>query len=209
MIILLETWSREDTHTHTPLNYRELCIPSVKHPHTKHGRDSGGIIIWFKEHFLDDISPEKKGTTHIWLKLKREIVTSDQDIYLCAIYIPPTDSPYYCGDYFQTLQSEILHFQSMGSVLPMGDMNARTGKEVDYIDSMGDKYLYNTEIPRHKFLNTRQSYDCMVNSNGKQVLQLCKGLGLYIVNGRTKDDSLGRFTYCSSIGSSTVDYTIQ
>ncbi len=33
-------------------------------------------------------------------------------------------------------------------------------------------------------------------------------MGLYIVNGRTKGDSLGRLTYCSYLGSSTVDYAI-
>lgn len=35
----------------------------------------------------------------------------------------------------------------------------------------------------------RESYDSIVNNNGKQVLQLCKSLGLYIVNGKTKGDS--------------------
>lgn len=48
----------------------------------------------------------------------------------------------------------------------------------------------------------------MVNKIGKQVLQMCKGLGLYIVNGRIRGDSLGRFTYCSVLGSSVVDYSI-
>ena len=42
----------------------------------------------------------------------------------------------------------------------------------------------------------------------ENVLQLCKSLSLYIVNGRTRGDSLGRFTYCSVLGSSVVDYAI-
>ncbi len=33
-------------------------------------------------------------------------------------------------------------------------------------------------------------------------------MGLYIVNDRTKGDSLGRLTYCSYLGSSTVDCAI-
>ena len=48
----------------------------------------------------------------------------------------------------------------------------------------------------------------MVNKTGKQVLQMCKGLGLYIVNGRIRGDSLGRLTQCSVLGSSVVDYAI-
>ncbi len=91
----------------------------------------------------------------------------------------------------------------------MGDLNARTGREAAYISSDGDKYINSSHTYQQKRLTkTRQNYDNTVNTHGKQVLQLCKSLGLYIVNGRTKGDSLGRLTYCSYLGSSTVDYTI-
>ncbi len=65
IIILLETWSRSDSKSYTPPNYRELRIPSIKQPNVKNGRDSGGIIVWFKEHLWQYIQPVKKGTTHI------------------------------------------------------------------------------------------------------------------------------------------------
>ena len=48
----------------------------------------------------------------------------------------------------------------------------------------------------------------MVNKTGKWVLQMCKGFGLYIVNGRIRGDSLGRLTQRSVLGSSVVDYAI-
>jgi len=209
IIILLETWCRLDSKICTPPNYRELRIPSIKQPNIKNGRDSGGIIVWFKDHLWHYIQPVKKGKTHIWLKLQKELLCLDEDMYLCATYIPPYESPYYNEDIFPTLQSEIVYFQSLGSVLLMGDLNARTGKEADYITSDGDKYINNSHIYQRKhFTKARQNYDNTINRHGKQVLQLCKSLGLYIVNGRTKGDSLGRFTYCSSLGSSAVDYAI-
>ena len=67
-----------------------------------------------------------------------------------------------------------------------------------------------SETPLHptQVTTQRQSYDSVVNKNGKQTLHLCKGLGLYIVNGRTRGDSLGRYTYSSGLGSSVVDYAI-
>ncbi len=151
----------------------------------------------------------KKGTTHIWIKLKKEILCLDEDLYLCASYIPPRESPYYNEDIFSTLQSEIIYFQSLGPVLLMGDLNARTGREADYISSDGDKYINSSHTYQQKRLTkARQNYDNTVNTHGKQVLHLCKSLGLYIVNGRTKGDYLGRLTYCSYLGSSTVDYAI-
>ncbi len=57
-------------------------------------------------------------------------------------------------------------------------------------------------------ITPRNSYDSLVNTSGQQVLKLCKGLGLHIINGRTRGDSLGRFTYCSRLGASVVDYSI-
>ena len=42
IIILQETWSKSDSVTHRPTNYKETIIPSVKHPHIKKGRDSAG-----------------------------------------------------------------------------------------------------------------------------------------------------------------------
>ncbi len=193
IIILLETWSRSDSKSYTPPNYRELRIPSIKQPNVKNGRDSGGNIVWFKEHLWQYIQPVKKGTTHIWIKLKKEILCLDEDLYLCASYIPPRESPYYNEDIFSTLQSEIIYFQSLGPVLLMGDLNARTGREADYISSDGDKYINSSHTYQQKILTkARQNYDNTVNTHGKQVLQLCKSRGLYIVNGRTKGDSLGR-----------------
>ncbi len=47
-----------------------------------------------------------------------------------------------------------------------------------------------------------------MNAHGRQLLQLCQNLALYIVNGRLRGDSLGRYTYSSALGNSTVDYAI-
>ena len=54
----------------------------------------------------------------------------------------------------------------------------------------------------------RKNFDPSTNRNGKDLLQLCRSLGLYIANGRLRGDSLGRFTFCSPLGNSTVDYMV-
>lgn len=153
----------------------------------------------------------KKGKTHLWIKINRGIVNSTRDIYLCAIYILPSNSPYYTEEIFQELQKEIIHFQSLGLILICGDLNARTGKEKDYIEVDGNKHIFGqiSPVPAHAIPQTqRQSFDNIINKNGRQVLQICKSLGLYIANGRTRGDSLGRMTYSSVLGNSVVDYTI-
>ncbi len=77
--------------------------------------------------------------------------------------------------------------------------------EADCINSDGDKYINSSHTYQQKrFTKARQNYENTVKRHGK----LCKSLGLYIVNGKTKGDSLGRLTYCSYLGSSIVDYAI-
>ena len=57
-------------------------------------------------------------------------------------------------------------------------------------------------------ITCRKNLDSEINQSGGEVVHLCQALGLYIVNGRFRGDSLGRFTYSSALGSSVVDYAI-
>lgn len=49
ILILTETWCRAETQTHCPKGYNEILVPSLKHNGICHGRDSGGILVWYKE----------------------------------------------------------------------------------------------------------------------------------------------------------------
>ncbi|KAL2076716.1 hypothetical protein ACEWY4_027687 [Coilia grayii] len=113
-----------------------------------------------------------------------------------------------------TMSSSVTSLQNatisrLRAMLLCGDFNARTGLENEIID-MNDKdnaftILPNLENPTKK---SRHNPDPVTNKNGKELVHLCRGLGLYFLNGRMKGDSLGRFTYCSPLGSSVVDYAI-
>ncbi|KAI4889447.1 hypothetical protein NFI96_002246 [Prochilodus magdalenae] len=208
IIILQETWCKSDSVTHCPTNYKEIIIPSVKHTNTKKGRDSGGIIIWYKSELSKFITPLKLHKSHIWLKIKKEITDSVKDLFLCTVYIPPSESPYYDEDIFPSLHHQISSFQAQGSVLICGDLNARTGSLPDFTSEQGNRYIFKHQYLRNITHLPRYNSDPQVNRNGKDLLQLCQSLGLYIVNGRLRGDSLGRFTFCSALGNSTVDYMI-
>ena len=78
----------------------------------------------------------------------------------------------------------------------MGDLNAWTGNDLDFIDPAGPKYI--ETLQQNTIVSTRRhTFDNILNKHGKELLQICKDLGLYIVNGRL-----------SSLGSSVVDYAI-
>ncbi len=136
---------------------------------------------------------------------KKGIISTSQPVFLCAIYIPPHESPYFQEETFPN--KKISHFQAQGNELLMGDFNSRTGDKLDFIASQGTRFITgnNRLFPSHPH---RLNCDPQVNAHGRQLLQLCRGLALYIVNGRLRGDSLGRYTYSSALGNSTVDYAI-
>lgn len=74
LIILHETWRHDNTPSNCPSNYNELSLPSLKYPHIKNGRHSGGIIIWYRQEHHNYILPVKEGKTHIWLKISRRLL---------------------------------------------------------------------------------------------------------------------------------------
>jgi len=64
--------------------------------------------------------------TLVWLKLDSLFFCSPQDIYLCALYMWADVSPaarIYDVNLFDMLQNDVFHFESLGSVVLVGDVN--------------------------------------------------------------------------------------
>ena len=167
------------------------------------------MVLWYRGDLAKHITTVQQGKTHIWLKISQTIGTCDKNIYLCAAYTPPSESPYFNEEFFNTLHTEIVHFQAQGNVMVCGDLNARTGIENDSIDPKGIKHVFG-QAPLHLSPTQmwRNNPDKLINKNGRELVHLWRALGLYILNGRIVGDSLGRFTYSSTLGSSVVDYAI-
>ena len=57
------------------------------------GRQSGGISVYFREELSDKISiVEKHDFGIMWIKISNELFHFNEDVYLCYVYIPPTNS---------------------------------------------------------------------------------------------------------------------
>ena len=118
---------------------------------------------------------------------------------------PPRDSPYLDPDIFVDIETDIAFFRNKGAIMLAGDFSARTGKANDFIDVDNCNLIPGDNIPSPFIsLPSRQNFDNNINDDGKHLLELCKSCDLRILNGRTKGDSLGKFTYHSSKGVSTV-----
>ena len=205
IIILTETWAKTDL---SFPNFELLSITSKKYKTAKHGRSSGGIAIGFKRNLAQGIKPISFNADYIWCKLDKTFFSLEQDIFLCAIYIPPKDSIYFNPDSFRDLEADIATFSSIGYIILAGDFNARTARAQDYIEVDNNGHIPGDMPVFHHNLSKRNNYDCQINDHGKVLLDICKTCNLRILNGRTKGDSFGKITYHSPHGISTVDYII-
>ncbi len=125
MLILTETWCRSDVSTQCPASYSEIIVSSWKLNSIHRGRDSGGLVVWIKNDLAPFTSPVQQGKNHIWFKLDKSFGILDKDLFICGLYIPPSDSPYYDDEVFDTSQEEMNPYQTLGKILLCGDLNAR------------------------------------------------------------------------------------
>ncbi len=105
------------------------------------------MLIWYRANLVHAVKVAKTGQFYTWLEMNRTVTATEKNIFLCATYIPPAESPYFNEESFSILEVDINLFQSQGSVLVCGDLNARTGEELDTFNSHGDKHLPGGDAP--------------------------------------------------------------
>ncbi|CAG2230791.1 unnamed protein product [Mytilus edulis] len=179
-------------------------------------RRSGGLAVAYKNHLKDNIEYIKTESKFVlWCKISKVINISD-DILLGIIYIPPEYTSYSSIDAINEIEMELFELSHRFSkCLLVGDFNARTGSEDDFIfvpDS--ESHVVDIEniqinavcnLDQYDFSRKRNSRDKNKNRFGNQLIEFCKGNNFFIMNGRTLGDIDGKFT-CRN--SSVVDYCL-
>ena len=174
----------------------------------KSNKGSGGLACFAKEGIFGSIVPinnDNKNT--IWIKIKKDILDKKQDVYVGTVYLTPHKNNDESSKKNLDLFEEIIYFQNKGAVIVQGDFNARTGVGSDFVTP--DKYdtvCIENLVPN---LQNRNSEDKVpADHRGKELLELCKSLGLVTLNGRKVGDLFGACTSFQWNGSSVVDYVL-
>ena len=204
-IILTETWRNK---SFSLPDFEIISNPATKYQSKTQGRCSGGVVFGFKTCFKREVKLILTRKNYIWCKLDRKLFNIERDLFICAIYIPPRDSPYFDADVFVEHETDIALFSSEGFVLIAGDLNSRTGCGLDYYDEETSTFENDAFTLPNYAIKTRKNFDNIINEHGKGLLEICKSCDLRILNGRTKGDSFGKITYHSAKGISVVDYII-
>ena len=111
----------------------------------------------------------------IWVKISKDLFSTDDDVFICHMYIPPNVSKVFSStdfDFFDQLELDIVKYNDLGKVYISGDLNARTSDSSDYFvfDKYLDESLYmlNTyDIPK------RKNMDRIIDYHGIRLLETC------------------------------------
>ena len=154
------------------------------------------------------------GADSILIRLNKDFFNLSKDVVIVFAYCSPQNSSYLARtqlDPFEELEEKIRAIEDDTDIIIMGDLNARTGTELDFIEHDNDE---NIPIPQELYetdslLNIpRGNMDRSTNRYGQSLLELCKTIPLRILNGRKLGDILGSFTCYKYNGQSVVDYCL-
>jgi len=189
-----------------------FCCFDVARPVTPQGvvrKHIGGIAVLVRETWANSTTvwkPARDGT-RIWLRLGNAF---QRPLFLCIIYAALQGLPYADNILFEHICQEVGEAMSLGSVLLARDFNARTSTNTDFIDcsQLADVLLVPQAIEDTLPNNMleHQNHDTVTAGWHHEFLDLCRTVGLFILNGCTPGDILREYTCLFNKGFSTVDY---
>ncbi len=201
-----------ETHMHSEIIDR-MNVPGFyrldhrnQEKNKKSNTASKGVAVFVKEGIKNLFTPIKMGNDDaIWVKMKKEISGECRDIFIGVFYLSPSRNQR-MDQRISKLSENVIDLQKKGEVILMGDFNARTGNLGDTVSP--DKYDEFFELELSQPPLKRNSRDCGIDSRGKELLDVCKSLDLYIANGRKPGDLFGDYTCIKHNGNSVVDYLV-
>jgi exonuclease III len=183
-----------------PVNY----IPGYKYySKPREGGRGGGVGVAVHECLAHEVKPLVFATQQYeeayWLVMQR--AGQVRKTFLGVVYMPDMTKPAAVRDEaYAQLQQDLLHLSSLGSVVVMGDFNARVGKASDNVAHIGMYGEPNNDI----------------NANGQLLLSMLASLDMYSLNARTAPPTPdAHLTYIKRrsatgtiMGQSLIDYII-
>ena len=159
------------------------------------GHAPGGIVVLYKDATLKLLKIHE--ITPHWIIAK--FVHGSLPLTIIAAYAPPK----ICLSTYTELLSEsiweVWDSNPGSNMVVLGDFNGRIGMS-------GELYYDNDTCPN--FSSLRRSLDSVTNSRGKTLLSTFKQLSLTVLNGRSKSDTPGEYTFMQKRAETAVMTTI-
>ena len=110
----------------------------IKSPGSSKGRYSSGLSLYAKHYLKDKLEIIDKNSKGLqWIKLDAKLFSFKENVYICCVYIPPSDSKVFrAADFncWDEIERGIELYSKLGKVFITGDMNGRISHFSDILD---------------------------------------------------------------------------
>ncbi len=188
-LAFVETWLEQEwkwPHGNKMICFQELATRS----HAK-GRASGGLMVLVAK----TLQPKLMERSRYYIKIK-VIINSVKTVWVIT-YLPPQGISKAILDEFEKSITDTKDLP----VIIMGDLNARIGEFKNIPNSL----LNNIGLP---LFGERRSKDKIVNQRGKWLVNIMEKLHLTPLNGMSRSDPEGEWTFIAAQGQSIPDLTL-
>ena len=180
---------------------------------------SGGVGLLIANKHNDKVRILEPSSEHvIWCTIDRSVLGYENDVLVGSVYIPPEQSKYSDIGMFSELEEEYVNICSKHNssldVILAGDFNAHFGdmNECVTFDDVArfeknvadivENLLYD-EISLDELgiqIRRNSAEKCRHNNYGFRVIEFCRNLGIFLLNGRIGQDRLiGNVTCNNSV----------
>ncbi|XP_024878641.1 trichohyalin-like [Temnothorax curvispinosus] len=191
VIVMMETWTDEKgwekVKEKLPREYRWRVQIAARR--NKKGRACGGMLLGIRKS-IEEIKERRE--TEEEGKIEGKIRIGEEVWRIIGIYVNNNIDEKLEGLKERTEEGE----KGVRTIIG-GDFNARTGEEGGWEE----------EIERREERG-RKSKDKKINKEGRKLLEFIEERGCMILNGGTKGDEEGEYTYTGGRGETVIDYII-
>lgn len=192
IIFLCETWSQYEIKVIPNFlsDYGILGYSSAVKEKSV-GRASGGLSVFVKKSLMQ--YSRIIHSSNLWIII--ELNTHNRSYIIFFTYLKPSlhDA---CIDLITDMLLETVDTYNFHDIVVIGDFNSHIGQ----LNQIHENIFTSTHV--HE---VRKSLHLTTNSRGIKLVSSMENLGLYTLNGRTKLDIPGNFSFISKIGKSTID----
>lgn len=187
IICITETWVLNNPvlPSHVSNFFDIIFSPATKNK--QKGRGSGGLMTLVRKGIKHHI----RSITNLWIFIKITL-SNEMEIMIGSVYI----SPDHDMEEAMILLREVLDEEGDIQTFVGGDFNGRIADQNFLPDEIAEEC---------GLLSQRISHDQILNRRGGLMLECMEECGLIALNGRTKGDIPGQFTFIRKSGKSSVD----
>ena len=187
-------------------------------------RDSGGINCFFSKSIWKGISEiHWDFEDALIFKLDKIFFGLADDIFTIFPYMKPSKSSRAIlnagNDDYDKLCAKVAELGEEGEIIIMGDMNARTGALIDFVEMdegvdvlgvpISARKIYTKDLQECGMSIQRSNVDKKVYAYGHRLTDMCISGDLVILNGRCgQDKDVGNLTCVNKQGRSSIDYAL-